>query len=130
MSSVFEQINLCVEEGGGESLLHEHTGQTWNVSLHIGNFREKSRVVALSLYGNAVDKADVLNIHTLSLEIMKVWSQFGTHRTPRRPLRGTFGPGSGAARALAVILVCSGCTDLKSRFPVGATWSATVIWHI
>lgn len=100
MSTVYEQINLRVEEGGGKkSLLHEHTGQTWNVSLRIGNIREKSRVVSLSLYGNVVDKADVLCIHTPSLEIMKVWSQFCTHRTLPRPPRGTFGPGSGASRA-------------------------------
>lgn len=68
--------------GRGKSLLHEHTGHTWNVSLRVGNFREKSRVVSLSLYGNVVDKADALHIHTPSLEIMKVWSQFCTHRTP------------------------------------------------
>lgn len=109
--------------GGG--LLHEHTGKTWNVSLRIGNFREKSRVVSLSLYGNVVEKADALYIHTPSLEIMKVWSQFRTHRTlPRQP-RGTFGPVR-VPRALAVILVWRflqrrGYTDLKSRLPVGAT---------
>lgn len=85
--------------GGGNKQNKKPAAWTYGANVeckraHSGDFsREKSRVVSLSLYGNAVDKADAPYIHAPSPEIRKVWSQFCTYGTLLRPPRSTSGPG-------------------------------------